>query len=384
MLSDVSSEMVYPLNPIFITRVLGAPAWALGLIEGIAESTASLVKLYAGWISDQTGKRKPFAVAGYAAGAIGKPMIALSLVWWHVLLARFIDRLGKGLRTAPRDALIAENCAPEQRGRAYGFHRSMDTLGAVIGPLLGFAFVRAMGPRLGETGAFRNLYLLAFIPGILGVMALAWLVREQGTSPAKGRVMPSWRNLSPAYRHFLLIVGIFSIGNSSDTFLILRSRDLGVAEGQVFLLYALFNVVEALLGYPAGRLSDRVGRRILLTAGYAVFGLVYLGFALARSAWLAWPLFVVYGLYYTLTQGVQRAMAADLADPAARAGQIGAFHMVIGVMALPASLVAGRLYGIWTPAPFLLGAVTAGVATAMMAVSAARNRVDSRRVASVN
>jgi MFS family permease len=368
--ADVSSEMVYPLNPIFITRVLGAPAWALGLIEGIAESTASLLKLYSGWLSDRVGQRKPFAVAGYGLGAIGKPMIALSSVWWHVLAARFVDRLGKGLRTAPRDALIAENCDADQRGRAFGFHRAMDTTGAVLGPLIGYALLLWVlhGP---ERTTFPMLYWIAFVPGLIGAWVLAATVRERRQPrPVSRPAHPSFRTLSPAFRKYLLIVGIFSLGNSSDAFLILRAQnDMGVGAANVLLLYALFNVVEAALGYPAGRLSDRMGRKPLIALGWLVFAAVYLGFAVLRGPVAAFGLFVLYGLYYTLTQGLQRAMATDLSHPDRRATEIGAFHMVVGLAALPACQMAGILYDINRALPFFLGAACALVAAIALLIA---------------
>lgn len=363
LLADVSSEMVYPINPIFITRVLGAPAWALGLIEGIAESTASLLKLYSGWLSDRAGRRKPFAVAGYALGAVGKPIIAISSAWWHVLGARFVDRVGKGLRTAPRDALIAENCDADQRGRAFGFHRSMDTVGAVMGPLIGYVLLARFlhGP---QSVTFPILYWVAFVPGLLGVAVLWLFVSERKQAPIEGRALrPSFGALSPTFRTYLAIVALFSLGNSSDTFLILRAQqDMGVSPANVFLLYALFNVVEASLGYPAGILSDRVGRRHLIALGWIVFAVVYAGFAGLTGPVAAFSLFVLYGFYTTLTQGLQRAMAADLSHPDRRATEIGAFHMVVGLAALPASQLAGILYGLNRSLPFIVGAVCAGLA----------------------
>jgi len=380
--TDVSSEMVYPINPVFLRNVLHAPAWAIGLIEGIAESTASLLKLYSGWLSDRMGRRKPFTVVGYGMAAFAKPLIAMAGAWWHVLGARFLDRFGKGLRTAPRDALIAENCAPEQRGRAFGFHRSLDTVGAVLGPLLGVLFLRFF------PGALRELYLLAFLPALLGVLVLLFFVREHRTpnpalSEAEGikhrtpgaQPLPSWAGLSPAYRQYLFTVGLFSLGNSSDAFLILRARDLGIgSEHQILLLYALFNVVEAAFGYPAGRLSDRVGRRPLVAAGYTVFALVYLGFATLRTPEAVWGLFVLYGLYYTLTQGVQRALATDLSHPERRGAELGTFHMLVGLAALPASLFAGWLYDhVSHAAPFFVGASTASLAALLLLLSTPRN-----------
>jgi len=350
----------------------------VGLIEGVAESTASLLKLYSGWLSDRWGRRKPFAVAGYGLAAVSKPLIAVAGVWGHVLGARFLDRTGKGLRAAPRDALIAENCPPTQRGRAFGFHRSMDTAGAVLGPLLGYWFLHAF------PGQFRWLYALAFFPALVGVVLLAWFVREQsaakigedkvvkadGVVAKKAIPLPSLQSLSglsPAYRRYLAVVAIFGICNSSDAFLLLRAQDMGVGSAQLLLLYAVFNLVEAALGYRAGRLSDRVGRRPLLIGGYAVFALVYLGFAVLQGAAAVWLLFVIYGLYYTLTQGTQKALAADLAHPDRRGTEIGIFHFLVGVAALPASLIAGWLYSHVAPsAPFVVGACTATAAALLL------------------
>ena len=402
MLSDISSEMVYPINPIFITRVLGAPAWSLGLIEGIAESVASLLKLYSGWLSDRMGRRKPFAVMGYGLGALGKPIIAAAGGWPGVLLGRTVDRLGKGLRTAPRDALVTENVSPELRGRAFGFHRSMDTIGAVLGPLIGFFLVSLFARNHGlstsdlnhsSSGplaaplqdiwkqAFRWIYWVAFIPGTLGVFALLVFVQETGrerkpvTKPVLGptvsrTALPGFKNLNPVYKRYLLIVALFSIGNSSDSFLILRAQSpqMGIGPQYIFLLYALFNVMEAFLAYPAGHLSDRIGRRPLLITGYIVFSLVYLGFALLQGPLAAIALFVIYGFYYTLTSGAQRALAADLAHPERRGAEIGAFHMVVGISALPASILAGWLYVINPVLPFVVGAACAGAAAILLSL----------------
>jgi MFS family permease len=379
LFTDLSSEMVYPINPVFLTKVLGAPAWAVGLVEGTAESTASLLKIYSGWLSDRAGARKPFAVAGYGLAAISKPMIGLAGVWGMMLGARFLDRAGKGLRAAPRDALIAETTPSHQRGRAFGLHRSLDTTGAVLGPLLGYLFLQRFPNQ------FRWLYLLAFIPALIGVLVLVLFVREQkkasAAEPAERKPLPRFTlaGLSPDYRRYLTIVGLFGLGNSSDAFLLLRAQGMGVAPAHMLLLYALFNVVEAVLAFSAGTLSDRVGRRPLIALGWGVFALVYLGFALLHSPAAAWILFTIYGLYYTLTQGTQKALAADLAHPERRGTEIGAFHMLVGLAALPASLLAGLLYSKVSPsAPFYLGAATAGAAALLLWGSSRTNHAVPR------
>lgn len=365
--TDLSSEMVYPITPTLLTSVLGAPAWTVGLIEGIAESTASILKLYSGRISDRLGRRKPLTIAGYSLAAVAKPLLGFAGSWVHVLAARFLDRTGKGIRTSPRDALIAESCTPETRGRAFGLHRSLDTVGAVLGPLVGWLYLRSHPTN------FRTLYLIAFIPAAVGVLVLSAFVRERASSAPlvaerTEKRLPLLRTISPAYLRFLAIVAIFSIGNSSDAMLLLRAKDLGLRPDLTLLLYALFNVVEATLGYFAGSWSDRIGRKPLLVTGWLVFAAVYCGFALARGPLLIWPLFFAYGLYYTCTQGVQKALAADYADPARRAEEIGLFHMVVGILAFPASLMAGLLYDRVSPsAPFFLGAVTALIAALLFA-----------------
>ncbi|NJM56284.1 MAG: MFS transporter [Synechococcales cyanobacterium RU_4_20] len=364
--TDLSSEMVYPITPIFLTTILGAPVWIVGLIEGIAESTASLLKLYSGWLSDQVGQRKPFAIAGYGLAALSKPLIGVAVVWGQVLVARFLDRVGKGLRAAPRDALIADHCPANQRGRAFGFHRSMDTLGSLLGPLVGFGFLLLF------PGQFRGLYLLAFAPALVSVLVLLLRVQE----PRKDRLeRGAWRslpqfslhNLSSSYRNYLLITLLFGLGNSSDAFLLLRAQDVGFDGSQVLLLYAVFNLIEAMLARIVGQFSDRVGRRPLLIAGYLVFSLVYLGFALVQTPGLIWLLFLGYGMYETLIHGVQKALVVDLVHPERRGAEIGTFYMLSGFVALPASLLAGFLYTrVAVAAPFLLSAALAALAALIL------------------
>ncbi|MGC4045987.1 MAG: MFS transporter [Armatimonas sp.] len=294
--------------------------------------------------------------------AIAKPVLGLAVSWPMVLGARLLDRIGKGLRGAPRDALIAETCPPEARGRAFGLHRSMDTAGAVLGPLAGWVYLTF------HPGALRPLYFLAFIPAALGVLVLALVVRETAReSVGARRALFTLSGLSPTYRTYLAIAALFALGNSSDAFLLLRAQEgMHIAPSQLLLLYAVFNVVEASLGYFAGKLSDKIGRRPLIVTGWLVFALVYLGFAFATQTWHAWALFILYGFYYTLTKGVQKAYAADLVDPQQRGLQLGAFSFCVGVATLPASLVAGVLYH-WNPAAsFVFGAATALLAVVLL------------------
>ena len=372
LLTDLSSEMVYPINGRLL-RLLGAPAWVLGLIEGLAESTASILKLYSGTLSDKMGRRKPLALLGYGLAALSKPLIGAAGAWPQVLAARLLDRTGKGLRGAPRDALIADVCPTEQRGRAFGLHRSLDTTGAVLGPLIGYFFLRA------NPSGLRSLYWIAFIPALLGVLLLWLVVKETphaktprlGGERQGGERLFSLAGLSPTYKRFLLSVGVFSLVNSSDQFLLLRAQEgAKLTPESILLLYALFNMVEASLGYLVGKLSDTIGRWPLIVAGWGVFALVYAGFALLPSGMGfagVLGLFLLYGLYSTLTQGAQKALAADMTDPTQRGRQLGIFHLVVGIGALPASLIAGVLYDMVSPAaPFWLGAGGAVLAVLLL------------------
>ncbi|NEZ56915.1 MFS transporter [Adonisia turfae] len=361
LLTDFASKMVYPLTPFFLTSMLGAPVWTVGLIEGIAESTASILKLYSGWLSDWAGRRKPFALAGYSLGALSKLGLALSGTWGHVLGARLFDRIGKGLRAAPRDVLIVENCTAAQRGQAFGLHHSLETVGEVLGPLVGFVFLQH------SAGNYRGVFAIAFFPALLGVLILLTQVKEQRPHTRKARPQFTLQGLSPTYRQYLLAIILFSLGNSSDVFLLLRAQELSFTGSTLLLLYAAFNLVAVGLGLIAGRLSDQIGRRPLLVSGYLVFAITYLGFAQAETPAVIWLLFMLYGLYGTLTRGVQKAFVADLVHPNRRGAETGTFHMVVGLAALPASLIAGWLYAVVsTAAPFYVSSVAAVIATLLL------------------
>ncbi|HEY1204435.1 MAG: MFS transporter [Bryobacteraceae bacterium] len=358
--TDASSEMIYPLVPLFLTSVLGAPVAIVGVIEGLAEATASVLKGVSGWLSDRIGRRRPLVLAGYGLAAISKPLLALATGWPLVLAARVLDRFGKGVRNSPRDALIGDSSPEGLRGRAFGFHRATDQIGAVIGPLLALALLALFHQNL------RALFVAAFVPAALGV-AILTAVRETGRGPSPDAAPPRFRlrGTPAAFRRFLAVMLLFTLGNSSDMFLILRARQLGIGTGAVVLLFAVYNAVYAAASYPAGVISDRIGRKRVMVAGLAVFALVYAGFGLARGPGWVWLLFAVYGLYQGLTDGTSRALVVDLVSPGLRATALGVYAMATGLAALPASVIAGLLWQKVGPAaPFLYGAATAALACA--------------------
>ena len=362
LLTDVSAEMIYPLLPLFLTTVLGAGQTFVGLVEGIAESSASLTKLFSGWLSDRLGRRKGLVVVGYTLSTLARPLVAFALAPWHVLLVRFTDRLGKGLRTSPRDALIAGSTELHIRGRAYGFHRSMDHLGAVAGPALAFVLLLLMGGRL------RTLFLLAAIPGVLSVLILVLKVSEIQVNPiAAPKAMPDTGRLDAQLTRFLLVVTLFTLGNSSDAFLLLRAQEVGVAVAHLPLLWMFFSLVKAVTGMPGGMLSDLKGRKGAIIAGWLVYAFAYLGFGAASQPWHIWALMGFYGLYFGLTEGGERALIADLVSPDRQASAFGLFHFCIGIAALPSSLLMGYLYQSFGAGPaFTVGAALAGLSALLL------------------
>lgn len=379
--TDVSSEMIIPVLPLFLSVTLKSPALAIGLIEGIAESTASLVRAYSGRLSDRTGRRKPLVIAGYALSNLTKPLLALAGSWGHVLVVRFVDRVGKGIRTSPRDALIADSVDPAHRGLAFGFHRAMDTAGAAVGPLVAFGTLALLPEN------YRAVFWVAAIPGVIAIAVGAFFLQDRRIRSAPPSSAPAigLSGLGPRFMAFTIIATVFAIGNSSDAFLILRARNVGMAARLIPLAYFTFNVIYAALSTPAGALSDRLGRRAVLATGYAIFAIVYLGFGLLageRAPWGVLILFIIYGAYYALTDGVQKAFVADLVPSHLRATAMGVFSMATGLALLPASLIAGALWDRVGPsAPFFYGAALAGIALLLLLVGTGKFRTAPAKAA---
>ena len=359
-LTDVSSDMVYPLLPVFLTEVLHSSKVFVGLIEGVAESTASLFKVFSGWFSDKIGKRKSIVILGYSLSSISKPLLALVTSGWQVLFIRFGDRVGKGVRTSPRDALIAESSAENRRGTSFGLHRAMDSAGAIIGPLLAFLFL----PLLNKN--YRHLFLLASIPAFFSVLVLFLWVKETRSRKKEVVILERKKGIKfdNKFKIFILIVAIFTLGNSSDAFLFLRAKSLGVNLILIPLLWGFFNLVYTLSSIPAGILSDRIGRKKVILLGFTVYGLAYLGFAFATQALHIWVLFALYGVYYGISDGALRAFVADMVkDEDKRGTAYGFYHGAIGLCALPASLILGFLWqGFGAAVAFSFGSILAIIA----------------------
>lgn len=369
LLTDASSEMVYPVLPLFLANVLHAPVSAIGLIESLAEATASLVKVASGRLSDRLRRRRPLIALGYGLSNVVKPFMALVPGWPAVLALRVADRFGKGVRTAPRDALIADSGTAERRGRDFGFHRALDTIGAAIGPLTAWAILTLV-PE-----GYRLVFWISAIPGTLAIVLVLTGVREsRAHAPARAherrRALLPLRELGVPFTVFTAISALFALGNSSDAMLVLRAQDVGTAAALIPLMYFVFNVVGAALATPFGRLSDRIGRRWLIVFGFAGYALVYAGFALAGHPASVWVLFALYGVPYAATEGMTRAFVVDLVPAHLRATALGGYTFAIGIAALPASLVAGLLWDTVSPsAPFALSALLMAAAAIALATS---------------
>lgn len=373
-LADVSSEMMIHLLPFFLANVLGAGTAVVGVIEGAAEMTASLLKIFSGWISDRLGARKWPAVLGYTISALSKPFFYLAGTWQVILGVRVAERVGKGIRTAPRDALVADSIAPQHRGLAFGLHRAGDTAGALVGVLIAAALVGASqrGNLLLTRETFQRVVLWSLIPAALSVVVLAFGAREVALRPKEAPRF-TLRGWDKRFYGFLLTVILFTLGNSSDAFLLLRAQERGLGLVQILLMVASFNLVYTVLAGPAGALSDKVGRRRLIVIGWLVYGLIYLGFALAKAGWHIWVFYALYGVYYAMAEGVAKALVADLIPPEKRGTAYGVFNAAIGLTAFPASALAGLLWqgfgswrGLGPSAPFFFGAALALVAAGLI------------------
>jgi MFS family permease len=374
-LTDTSSEMVINILPLFLSNVLGVKTNIIGLIEGVAEATASILKLFSGWLSDKMRQRKWLAVIGYGISAISKPFFYFAGTWEVVAGVRWADRAGKGVRTAPRDALVADSVNNRQRGLAFGLHRAADTGGAVVGIILALVvvWVAQAGNIQLSRDTFQKVVLISLVPAFLAVVALAILAQDVPVTKQRQPPKFAFRGLGKQFVIFMIIVSIFDLGNSSDAFLVLRAQDRGVSVLGVLSMLVIFNLVYTLTSIPFGSLSDRIGRRKIIAGGWLLYALVYLGFAMAGRPWHLWILYALYGLYYGLTYGTSKAMVADIVPAELYGTAYGTYNAVLGILDFPASLIAGILWqglgrwnGFGASAPFLFGGGLALLAALLM------------------
>ncbi len=362
---DVSSEMIYPLVPIFLAGVLGVNMSMIGLIEGIAESTASLLKVFSGWLSDRTMQRKNLMLAGYAISTLSRPIMAMAGSWQQVLASRCTDRLGKGVRTSPRDAIIAESTESTHLGRAFSFHRAMDTLGAVVGPAITFALLGFFN------NDYRKIFWLSMVPGVIAVILIILFIQEKKRQlkPEAERPKLTLNHFDWKVKFFIVIAALFALGNSSDAFLILRAQQIGIPTLTIPIVYLVFNLVYSLSALPAGMAADRFGRKRIILLGFVLFAGLYYGFAVAKNISTIWILFGLYGLFMGFTEGVQKAFLATIIPPDFTATAFGVYAAAVGLAMLPASLIAGWLWDHVSPAAtFYFGAATASLSAILFGV----------------
>ncbi len=362
---DISSEMIYPLVPLFLANVLGVNKSVIGLIEGVAESTASLLKVFSGWFSDRIGNRKWLMAVGYGISTLSRPLVALASGWHQVMGSRFIDRFGKGIRTAPRDAIIAESADKAYLGRAFGFHRSMDTMGAVVGPALAFFLLGIF------SNDYRKVFWLSMIPGVIAVLLIVFFITEKKKTATAHADRPklTMKHFDWKFKCFVLIAGLFAVGNSSDVFLILRAQQVGVSTVMIPVVYLLFNLVYSLSSIPAGMTADKFGKKRVILSGFVLFAFLYYGFGVASGTKAIWVLFGLYGLFMGLTEGIQKAFLATIIPQDFKATAFGVYNTVVGLAMFPASLIGGWLWDHVSPsATFYFGAITAAASAILFIV----------------
>lgn len=342
-LTDVSREMIYPLLPLYLTSVLGASTAFVGLVEGISESTSSVLNLVSGWLSDKIKKRKTLLLWGYSLSAVTRPLIAIATAGWHILIVRFVEKVGKGIRVPPRDALIAESCTPENRGRGFGLHRSMDNVGSILGPLLAFSLLVYLN------NDYRTLFWISSIPAFLAIAILTFMVSDKPrdipqTETASADRRFNLKQFNKNFKIFLIATTVFELANSSNAFLLLRVKDLGLSVELIPIIYLFSNIFKTISSMPGGILSDKLGRRNVLVVGWIVYGISYLGFAFMTSVTEAWVVFGIYGLFYGMTEGVKKAFVADLVPKEIRGSAYGIHTFLVNFPQLPASLLLGILW----------------------------------------
>lgn len=387
LLNDASSEIIYPLLPIFLSLTLGASPGIVGLIEGAAESFSSLLKLFAGHFSDRRGKRKVFVVFGYVLSSFTRPLLAFAASWSQVLGLRVADRVGKGVRTSPRDAMIADAVRVEERGLAFGFHRAMDHTGAVIGPLIGYLvlFYFAADQQAPSASDFTKIFLVASIPALAAVLVAFLFVRESSFKiqvDKKGATLPvrfSLRGFDSNFKRFLFILALFTLSNSSDFFLILRAQTTGVSAPHTLLLWAAFHIVKVLSSIFGGDLSDRLGRRRLIVSGWILYAAVYAGFAFVSNEVSVWILFLIYGIYFGLSEGAEKALVADLVPPEKRGTAFGLYNLAFGITVLPASLLMGALWDWRGPKTAFLVSAVLGASAALLLLLLVKTRPNAQQ-----
>lgn len=364
--ADISSQMVYPIIPLYLTSAFGATPALVGIIEGIAESTASLLKVFSGYVTDKYKKKKSIAFLGYAAGLVYKLTLLLASSWVGILTARVIDRLGKGIRTSPRDVMVSESADKNEMGKAFGIHKALDMAGSALGIILSYFLLKSM---VGKTVDYKFIFAISAIPSVVALFMFFFIKEKKEDRVVKKREQfwKSWKKLDSRLKLYLLIVFIFTLGNSSNTFLLLRAKSVGFDDTTVILLYFIYNLTASIFAIPFGKKSDKIGRKKLLVAGYLTFAIVYLGFGFCQTSWMFVALFVLYGIYTAMSAGVERALISEIAPANLKGTMLGLHSTIAGIALLPASVICGFLWNSFgATIPFVFGAMMSIVAALLL------------------